>query len=122
MGTQNLMEQVTKSDNLLILGLGLLIILIAIAVGVYKQTWLIAGINTISREKKARLDLNYLCKYFGVFFGMLGGIIIVGMLVCAYFGILDFYHRSMFFVVVGLCLFPILDFYVFRRKKFYKSE
>jgi uncharacterized membrane protein len=113
------MEQVTKSDNLLILGLGLLIILIAIVVGVYKQTWLIAGVNTMSREKKARFNLDYLCKFVGWILGVLGGLMVVGMLVCAFFDILDYYNKVMPFVVIGLCAYLILSFYVFNKKKFY---
>ena len=46
----SVIEQVIKSNNIVVVGIGLLFILIAIVVGVFKQTWLIAGVNTMPKE------------------------------------------------------------------------
>jgi magnesium-transporting ATPase (P-type) len=105
-----------------IVGIGLLFILIAIAVGVFKQTWLISGVNTMSREKKAKMDLDYVAKYFGLIFGILGGIMFLGVFICTYFGIMNYFHRSMPFLILGFCAFLILFFNVFKRKRIYNKN
>ena len=118
----NVIEQVFKSENVVIAGLGLLFILIAIAVGVFKQTWLISGVNTMSKEKKAKMDLDYVAKYFGLIFGLLGGIMFLGVFICSYFGIMNYFHRSMPFLIIGFCTFLILFFNVFKRKRIYNRN
>ena len=52
--------------------IGLLFIVIAIVVGVFKQSWLIAGVNTMSKKEKEKMDLDYLSKQFGICFGIFG--------------------------------------------------
>jgi hypothetical protein len=118
----NFIEQVFKSENVVIVGTGLLFILIAIVVGVFKQTWLIAGVNTMSKEKKATMDLDYVAKYFGLIFGILGGIMFLGVFICTYFGIMNYFHRSMPFLILGSCAFLILFFNVFKRKRIYNKN
>ena len=120
--TVNIFEQIIKSNDVVVLGIGLLFILIAIVVGVFKQTWLIAGVNTTPKEKLAKMDLDYLAKYFGLFFGIFGGIMILGVFICTYLNIMNYFHRSMPIAILVFCAFIILFFNVIKRKRIYKKE
>ena len=120
--TVNIFEQVFKSHDVGVLGVGLLFILIGIVVGVFKQTGLIAGVNTMSREKKAKMDMDYLAKYFGLFFGIFGGIMIVGVFICTYLNIMNYFHRSMPIAILSFCAFIILYFNVIKRKRIYNKN
>jgi hypothetical protein len=120
--TVNIIEQVIKSQNMVIVGVGLLFILIAIVVGVFKQTWFIAGVNTMPKEKLAKMDLDYLGKYFGLFFGIFGGIIILGVFICTYLNVMKYFHRFMPIAIFGFCAFLILYFNVIKRKRIYNKK
>ena len=118
----NIIEQLIKSGGIVIVGVGLLFILIAIVVGVFKQTNLIAGVNTMSKEKKAKMDLDYMAKYFGLFFGIFGGIMILGVFICTYLNAMKYFHRFMPIAIIGFCAFLILYFNVIKRKRIYNKE
>ena len=120
--TVNIIEQVIKSSDIVVVGIGLLFILIAIVVGVFKQTWLIAGINTMSKEKKAKMDLEYVAKYFGIFFGIFGGMMILGVFICTYLNVMNYFHRFMSIAILVFCAFLILYFNVIKRKRIYNKE
>ena len=117
----SVIEQVIKSNNVVVVGIGLLFIVIAIVVGVFKQTWLISGVNTMPKEKLAKMDLDYVAKYFGLFFGIFGSIMILGVFTCTYMNIMNYFHRSMPFAILGFCAFIILYFNVFKRKRIYNK-
>jgi hypothetical protein len=117
----NIIEQVIKSEGVVFVGLGLLFILIAIVVGVFKQTWLIAGINTTPKEKLAKMDLEYVAKYFGLFFGIFGGIVIISPFIFAYLGFMNYFHGFFITSTLGFCTFLILYFNVFKRKRIYSK-
>jgi len=119
--TVNIIEQVIKSNNVVIVGVGLLFILIAIVVGVFKQTWLIAGVNTMPKEKLAKMDLDYMAKYFGLFFGIFGGMIILGVFICTYLNMMNYFHRFMPIAIFAFCGFIILYFNVIKRKRIYNK-
>lgn len=118
----NFFEQVVKSGNVVVLGIGLLFILIAIVVGVFKQTWLIAGVNTMPKKEKEKMDLDYVAKYFGLFFGIFGGIMILGVFICTYLNIMKYFHRFMFIAILAFCAFLILFFNVIKRKRIYNKN
>ena len=120
--TVNVVEQLVKSGGVVFVGIGLLFILIAIVVGVFKQTWLIAGVNTMPKEKLAKMDLDYVAKYFGLFFGIFGGMMISGVLICTYLNVMNYFHRSMPIAIVAFCAFIILYFNVFKRKRIYNKK
>jgi hypothetical protein len=109
-------------DKVIMVGIGLLFVLIGIVVGVFKQTWLISGVNTMSKEKKAKMDLDYVAKYFGLFFGIFGGIMISGVFICSYLNVMNYFHRSMPIAIISFCAFIILYFNVFKRKRIYKKN
>jgi len=120
--TVNIFEQIIKSGSVVIVGIGLLFILIAIVVGVFKQTWFIAGVNTMSKKEKEKMDLEYLAKYFGLFFGIFGGIMILSVFICTYLGIMNYFYRSMPIAILAFCAFLILYFNVFKRKRIYNKK
>jgi len=109
-------------DRVIIAGIGLLFVLIGIVVGVFKQTWLISGVNTMSKEKKAKMDLDYVAKYFGLFFGIFGGIMILGVLLCSYLNVMNYLHRCLPIAIISFCAFIILYFNVFKRKRIYRQN
>ena len=121
MKTINIIEQVIKSNNVVVVGVGLLFILIAIVVGVFKQTWFIAGVNTMPKEKLAKIDLDYLAKYFGLFFGIFGGMIILGVFICTYLNIMNYFHICMPIAIIAFCGFIIFYFNVMKRKRIYNK-
>jgi len=118
----NVFEQVIKSGDVIVVGVGILIILIAIVVGVFKQTWLIAGINTMSKEKLAKMDLEYVAKYFGLFFGIFGGIVTLSPFIFTYLNIMEYFFGFFMISTLGFCAFLILYFNVFKRKRIYNKK
>ena len=91
-------------------------------VGVFKQTWLIAGVNTMSKEKKAKMDLEYVAKYFGLFFGIFGGIMIIAVFICAYLNVMNFFHRFMPVAILVFCAFLFLYGTVIKKDRIYNKE
>ena len=60
----NVIKQVITSSDITFVAIGLLFIIIAIVVGVFKQYWLIAGVNTAPKKELEKIDLEYVGKYF----------------------------------------------------------
>jgi hypothetical protein len=118
----NIIEQVSKSGGFVFVGIGLLFILIAVVVGVFKQTWLIAGVNTMPKEKLAKMDLDYLGKYFGLFFGLFGGIVVISPFIFAYLSIMKYFPGFFMVATLGFCAFVILYFNVIKRKRIYNKH
>ena len=117
------MENSQNVSDFVIVGVGLLIILMAVAIGVYKHYWFIAGMTSMSYEKKKRMDMDYFCKNVGIFLGLLGGIMILGLFVCKWMNVMDYYHRLMPFVVLAIVSFMILYLSVIKRSRvFGKSD
>ena len=105
--------------------LGLFFIVIAIIVGVFKQYRFIAGLNTASgmtKKELAKIDLNYVTKYFGLFFGIMGLLLVLFPFL---FDFLDVKHEVryiiMSFVILSFIVFVIFYFNVFRKEKVYKK-
>jgi hypothetical protein len=118
----SVIEQVSKSGGFVFVGIGLLFILIAVVVGVFKQTWLIAGVNTMPKEKLAKMDLDYLGKYFGLFFGIFGGIVVISPSIFAYLSIMKYFPGFFMVATLGFCAFVILYFNVIKRKRIYNKH
>ena len=119
--TVNIIEQVIKSGGGVVL-VGLLFILIAIIVGVFKQTWLIAGVNTMPKEKLAKMDLEYVAKYFGLFLGIFGGIVTLSPFIFIYLNIMKYFFGFLGISTLAFCTFMILYFNVIKRKRIYKEN
>jgi len=102
--------------------IGLIFTLIGIIVGVFKQYWLIAGLNTKTGSELAEIDLDYVTKYFGIFFGVLGLFLMLCPLVFNYFEVNENEQTKVIMIaVVSVVLFIPLYFNVIKRKRVYKK-
>ena len=82
--------------------IGLIFIAVGILVGVFKQYWLIAG-DIYSAPKGMTVDVDYIGKYFGIFFGIFG---VTLMLSPFLFNYLDMKHEYRFlFMFCGILSF-----------------
>ena len=102
---------------------GLLFIVIGIIAGVFKQHWVIAGLNTKSSSELAEMDLDYVTKYFGLFFGILGTLLVFSPLLFNLFNV-SHQARSTIFIIVILSFiaFILLYFNVIKRKRIYNKK
>ena len=110
----NVITQVMESEyTIIIVIVGLFFIICAIVVGVFKQYWLISGLNTLSRPKKElkamleKMDLEYVTKYFGIFTGIFGVIFSLSPFVFTYLNIMEYYVFFLIFapmIYVGFML------------------
>ena len=103
--------------------IGLIFIVIGVIVGVFKQHWLIAGLNTKSSSELAEMDLNYFTKYFGLFFGVLGVILVLSPFLFNLFNVDPELRRTIFGIaIVAFVAFILLFFNVIKRKRIYKKK
>ena len=103
--------------------LGLIFILIGIIVGVFKQYWLIAGLNTKTGSELAEIDLDYVTKYFGIFFGVLGLFLMLCPLVFNYLEVNENEQTKVIMIaIISVVLFIPLYFNVLKRKRVYKKK
>ena len=116
----NVIKQVINSENIGVAVIGLLFILIGIAIGVFKQTWLIAGSSALSYMEDEAVD--YIAIFFGLLIGILGGVLLLGAFIGTYFdnifsinfgGILPLLIA---FILAILCLI-VIGIYKKKRKK-----
>jgi len=102
---------------------GLLFIVIAIVVGVFKQSWLIAGVNTMPKKEKEKIDLDYLTKQFGILFGIFGLLIMSSPFLFDFLNI-KYEHRNIIMpiAIVSFCVFLILWLNVIKKNRIYKKN
>ena len=102
---------------------GLLFIIIGIVIGVFKQYWLIAGLNTKSGKELAKIDLDYVTKYFGLFFGILGLLLMLSPIIFDCFNVTQ-EDRNIIVSIVGISFiaFILLYFNVIKRKRVYSKK
>ena len=91
----NFIKQFFKYVEIGSILMGLVFIVIAIVVGVFKQYWLIGGVITTPEKELKKIDLDYVGKYFGIFFGVFGAIVILATIICGYLNIMKYFHRFM---------------------------
>jgi len=114
----NVIEQVINSKDIGVVVASLLLILVGVAVGVFK----IAGTGSlVVMEEEAK---NYVAIFTGLFLGLLGGIIFLGVFICTYFNIMDYFHKRYFFLFLMLFAFilALLCFIVIVKKKNNKEK
>jgi hypothetical protein len=103
--------------------IGLFFIVIGIVVGVFKQYRVIAGVNTMSGKELAKIDLDYLTKYFGLFFGAFGLLMVLSSLLFGYFSVTIGVRCCITLVsVISFVVFILLYFNVIKRNKVYKKS
>ena len=115
-------KQVITSGDVVVVGLGLLCIIGAIAIGVFKQYWLIAGVNTTPKKELEKYDLEYIGKYFGIFFGIFGSIYMLSPFLFRYLNIMKYFHYLMLITPFAFCAFILLYFYVIKKDKVFKKK
>ena len=95
-------QVITNFKPDLILGSAFLIL--GIIIPTFRLYWLIAGVNTASKEELRKIDLNYVGKYFGLFIGGLGLLLILNPFIFSYLGLqsyVRFVQPITIFSVVG---------------------
>jgi glucan phosphoethanolaminetransferase (alkaline phosphatase superfamily) len=103
--------------------MGLLIIVSAIIIGVFKQYQFIAGLNTKSSKELAKIDLDYVTKYFGIFFGILGLFMVLSPLLYDCFNVTQEVRNKITpIVIISIVVFILLYLNVFKRKRVYKKD
>jgi len=112
---------VFKNVEIKPIAIGLLFVVIAVVVGVFKQYWLIAGVNTSSKKELTKIDLDYVGKYFGIFFGVFGSIIILSTFICSYFNIMNYFHRFFGIAIIVFCAFLFLYGHI-KKNRIYKKN
>jgi len=100
----NVIEQVINSKNIWVAVIGLLFIVLGIVIGVFKQTWLISGSSFFSYMEDETVD--YIAIFVGLFVGIIGGYMFLGVFIFTYFDIMDYFHRfaSLFLLLSALFL------------------
>ena len=118
----NFIKQVVKSVEVIPLLIGLFFIAIAVIVGVFKQYWLIAGVNTAPKKELEKIDLDYVGRYFGLFFGVFGGIVTLGSIICGYLNIMKHFHRFMPVAIFTFVALLFLHGHIKKDRIYKKNE
>ena len=63
---------------------GSALLILGIIIPTFRLYWLIAGVNTASKEELRKIDLKYVGKYFGIFIGGLGLLLILNPFIFSY--------------------------------------
>jgi hypothetical protein len=100
--------------------IGLFLLTLAIIIPVFRLYWLIAGINAASEKDLRKCNKEYLGKFFGLFMGLMGLLIILNPFIFSSLGL----KASLSTIQASsIVLIIILMFVVGRinRKKFIKD-
>ena len=93
---------------------GLVFIAIGIIVGVFKQYWLIAGVNTASKKELEKIDTEYVGKYFGIFTGVFGITLFFTPFILRRLDLMKYYH---YFKIIEILVFVVFMFLYGHLKK-----
>ena len=96
-----------KSGNVKNIIGGLILILLGIVIGVFKQTWLIAGSSLTSLTYQDDEAVDHVATFVGLFIGLVGGISILDVFIRPYFNIWDYFDNS----IAGM-LFMLSAFFI----------
>ena len=116
-------KQVFKSGDVSFVIIGLVCVILAIVIGVFKQHWPIAGVNTMPKKELAKMDLEYVCKYFGIFFGIYGFFAMLSPFIFNYLCMKCEYRALIFLVLTfSFCIFMSWYFNVPKKNRVYKKK
>ena len=114
---------INDNVSVMFIAVGLLLTVIAILIGVFKQHCLIAGVNTMSEKEKAKFDLDFLGKYYGLFLGLLGLFVIFSQFV---FIPIEMKLENRIAIILSVFLIWIIFigwyFYIFKEDCTYKKK
>ena len=99
---------------------GLLIIVAGILAGVFKQYWFIAGVNTMSKKELAKIDLDYVTKFSGICFCIIGLFLVLTPFLFDHFNIKNELITPI--VIISIVLFMVLYLNIFKRKRIYNKK
>ena len=92
---------------------GSALLILGIIIPTFRLYWLIAGVNTASKEELRKIDLKYVGKYFGIFIGGLGLLLILNPFIFSYLGL-----KSTVRFVQLITIFSVVGFmFIFGRVK-----
>ena len=114
-------KQVFKSGDIWVAVVGLLFIVIAIVIGVFKQYWLIAGVNTAPKKELEKIDLEYVGKYCGIFLGILGLSFMLSPFIFRYLNIMNYFHYFIPITTFAFVGFMFLYGYL-KKGRIYKKN
>ncbi len=97
---------------------GLLIIVVAVLIKYAKLYWLIAGYNTMSKEKKEKTDIKGLANMMGNVLLLLGVLLLI-VFPLGYYELLDHGSIEIISPVIVLCAVVYL---IFQARKFKKPD
>ena len=117
----NVIKQVITTPDVTFAAVGLLFIIIAIVVGVFKQYWLIAGVNTAPKKELGKVDLEYVGKYFGIFFGIFGFVFLISPFIFRYLNIMR-YYGPFFFVAIFALVGLLFSYGHIKKDRIYKKK
>jgi len=87
---------------------GSVALIIGIIVPTFRLYWLIAGVNTASKEELRKMDLKYVGKYFGIFIGGLGLLLILNPFIFSYLGLKSYVGIVQFITVISVVGFMFI--------------
>ena len=112
--------QVITSKAVGLVIIGLLFIVMGVVMGVFKRIGRIQGISDPHSEEGE----NYVAIFFGLLFGFFGGFMSLGVFICTYFDIMDYFRSPatgfllmlFAFFLAFLCLIVIAMVRNYREK------
>ena len=93
---------------------GLVFMAIGLVVGVFKQYWLIAGVNIASKKELEKIDMKYVGKYFGIFCGVFGVILFFTPFILRCLDLIKYHH---YFIMSEVLTFVVFMFVYGHLKK-----
>jgi len=86
---------------------GSALLVLGIIIPTFRLYWLIAGVNTASKEELRKIDLKYVGKYFGIFIGGLGLLLILNPFILSYLGLKSYVQFTQLIIIfsVVVCMF-----------------
>ncbi|GAA0177481.1 hypothetical protein SH2C18_07070 [Clostridium sediminicola] len=84
-----------------------LFIIVGLLISKYKMYWLISGYNTMSNEKKEKVDIQGLSRFMGKFMYLSGGILFIGVFL-SFLGIPFAYEIAIFLMALNIVALLIL--------------
>ena len=87
---------------------GAALLILGIIIPTFRLYWLIAGVNTTSKEELRKIDLKYVGKYFGIFIGGLGLLLILNPFIFSYLGLKSYVGIVQFITVISVVGFMFI--------------
>jgi len=100
---------------------GLALLILGIIIPTFQLYWLIAGVNTASKEELRKIDLKYVGKYFGIFIGGLGLLLILNPFIFSYLGLKSYVGIVQFITIISVVGFMFI-FGSIKENRIYKPD